>query len=214
MKNLKFLLIQITSIAFLTILFSCEKENINKFTESEDAYLSLKVNNTQNKSADLRPVVNGSNFRRFYIDANGDGHTDLVAIKTRNTGTRSTEIHVIDGKSKFTKFSIQTGTALHETNSDWDFLPAVTRRGGKFGLQIFAIKKRRTGTNKTEIHVLSQNYYYFSRFTYQLGTFLHKTDASYQFKIKGVQHNNFLYDINVFKNGRFYALLKARNLYR
>ena len=40
---------------------------------------------------------------------------DLCFVKKRATGTGRTEVHVLSKKSNYQSFSLQTGTALHET---------------------------------------------------------------------------------------------------
>ncbi len=205
MKNTKTLSIQLIFILFFAFLLgSCEKEDVNDPIQETGVAKLESQQEIMAKGGDLRGLVSGPNFRRYNYDANGDRHTDLVAIKTRNTGTRSTEIHVIDGKSNFTKFLIQTGTALHETGSNWDFAPGHTRRGGKFGMQLYAIKKSRTSSNSTEIHVLSQNYHFFKRWIHQNGSVMPETNRSYSFRIPpGPEYKHHLLRIQVFKNGRF-----------
>jgi hypothetical protein len=53
----------------------------------------------------------------------------------------------------FQRFILQTGTALHETDQTFDF--AVGDWDGDGTLDLIAIKKSATGTNSTEVHVLS-----------------------------------------------------------
>lgn len=211
MKVIKKTAIKVIGLfTILTLFYSCEKENVND-ESIQNLEKSTSLESQQKvmaRQGDLRGLVNGSDFKRYNYDANGDGHLDLVAIKTRNTGTRSTEIHVIDGKSNFTKFLIQTGTALHETGSNWEFAPGHTRRGGKFGMQLYAIKMSGTSTKTTEVHVLSQNYHNFSRWIHQSGSVLPETDRSYSFKIPpGPEDNRHLLRIQVFKNSSFYRNL-------
>ena len=215
MKTLKMLSVQFIVVAlFAFTLTACNEEDVVEPVQEETSANFESKENVTGRSADLRHLLNGPNFRRFYYDANGDGHTDLVGIKTRNTGTRSTEIHVLDGKSRFSKFIIQTGTALHETGSNWEFLLAPTRRGGKFGMQVYGIKKSRTGTRTTEIHVLSQNLHYFKRFVHQSGTVLPETDNTYSFQIQRGPARNHLHNIKVFRRGQLIATLTGYNGYK
>lgn len=92
---------------------------------------------------------------------------DLFAIGKRGTGSGTTEIHVLSAASNYQHFSLQTGTALHETNEEWHFDVAPNR-------DIFAIQTQ--GQTSTEIHVLSAASSY-GQFSLQTGTALHKTDA-------------------------------------
>ena len=100
---------------------------------------------------------------------------DVFAIKKSSTGTRSTEIHVLSTASRYQSFSLQTGTALHETGATFEFAVAPNR-------DVFAIKKSGTGTRSTEIHVLSAASGYQS-FSLQTGTALHETDATFEFAV-------------------------------
>ena len=72
---------------------------------------------------------------------------DVFAIKRKHTGTNSTEVHVLSASSKYKKFKLQTGTCLHETDKNWAFALGTNN-------DLFAIKKRNTGTNSTEVHII------------------------------------------------------------
>ena len=91
-------------------------------------------------------------FAFAITDWDGDGVPDLVAIKKRATGTNSTEVHILSGASNLQQFILQTGTALHETDDSFAF--AITDWDGDGRPDLVAIKKRATGTNSTEVHVL------------------------------------------------------------
>jgi V8-like Glu-specific endopeptidase len=103
------------------------------------------------------------------------GNGDLFAIKKRNTGSSSTEVHVLSAASDYRSFSLQTGTALHETGDEFEF--ALARNG-----DLFAIKKRNTGSSSTEVHVLSAASDYRS-FSLQTGTALHETGGEFEFEV-------------------------------
>lgn len=72
-------------------------------------------------------------------------------------------------------FILQTGTAQHETGDNFDFLLAAN-------LDVFVIKKNQTGSQSTEIGILSAADSYQS-YTLQTGTPLHETDESFEFLI-------------------------------
>lgn len=215
MKKLKILF-----VTAMLILASCEKESLDQ--QNPNQIYDTQIYDTQitgeditRKAGNLLHLVQGPDFRRFNFDVNGDRHSDVLAIKTRNTGTRTTEIHVLDGKSGFKKFLLQTGTALHQTGSNWDFIPAYTDRDNRLGLHIYAIKKNRTGTRSTEVHLISQNFHSFKRFVHQGGTLLPETNNSYTFKITQRRpFDNDLHTIEVFRNGRPYLTLDGRNRYQ
>jgi hypothetical protein len=95
-------------------------------------------------------------------DWTGDGKADLIYIKTRNTGTKMTEIHVCTAASEYQSFALQTGTCFeceqdeHEDDGVW----TVSRKG-----DLVWIKTRNCGSGKIEYHVASRasNYQQFTR---------------------------------------------------
>ena len=102
-------------------------------------------------------------------------NADLVAIKKSKTGSNSTEIHILSAASGYKSFRLQTGTALHETGNNFAFsvLPNA---------DLVAIKKSKTGSNSTEIHILSAASGYKS-FRLQTGTALHETGNNFTFSV-------------------------------
>ncbi|CAN9385099.1 unnamed protein product [Alternaria alternata] len=78
---------------------------------------------------------------------------DLIAIKKSNTASKTTEVYILDGDDHFKTVKLHTQTALHETDPKWDFVVADWNGDGKPDL--IAIKKSRTTTKCTEVHVLS-----------------------------------------------------------
>ena len=52
-------------------------------------------------------------------DQDGDAEQDLFVLARRGTGTSSTEVHVLAGRTAFTGWSLNTGTALLETGPAW-----------------------------------------------------------------------------------------------
>ena len=107
----------------------------------------------------------------FCLAANGD----VFAIKKSGTGSGATEIHVLSAASGYQQFSLQSGTALHQTDATWAFAVAANR-------DLVAIKTSGTGTGTTEIHVLSAASGY-QQFSLQTGTVLHETDATWAFAV-------------------------------
>lgn len=78
-------------------------------------------------------------------------------------------------RASYQQFSLQTGTPIPRLQStdDFVFLLAANR-------DVFAIKKRRTGTGSTEVHVLSAASNY-QRYVVQTGTPLPESDYDFQF---------------------------------
>ncbi|MFD7502164.1 VCBS repeat-containing protein, partial [Streptomyces sp. NPDC059850] len=70
-------------------------------------------------------------------------------------------------RANFSGFVLQTGTPLHETDDTFASLVADWDRDGRPDL--IEVKKSATGTNSTEVHILSgaSN---FQRFVLQTGT--------------------------------------------
>jgi len=89
----------------------------------------------------------GSDNRFVFLTA---PNRDIYAILKNATGSHSTEVHVLTAASNYKQRGLQTGTALHEVGSDdqFEFLLAPNH-------DIYAIKKSGTGTNNTEVHVLT-----------------------------------------------------------
>ncbi len=138
------------------------------------------------------------NFEFVLGDYNNDHEPDLFAIKKSRTGTKSTEIHVLNGANKFKSFLLHTGTALHETSSNFEFLLGDYNNDRKPDL--YAIKKSRTGTKSTEIHILNgaDN---FQSFLLQTGTALHETSSNFEFAL-GHYNNDYKPDLYAIKKNR------------
>jgi hypothetical protein len=119
-------------------------------------------------------------FKFLVADWNRDGKPDLLAVKKSGTASRSTEMHILSGASNFKNYILQTMTALSETSADFDF--AVTDWNGDGKPDVVAVKKSRTASNSTEVHVLS-GMLGFRDFLLQSGTALHQTDGTFAFAV-------------------------------
>ncbi|KAF1993611.1 HET-domain-containing protein [Amniculicola lignicola CBS 123094] len=94
-------------------------------------------------------------FAFAVADWNADGNLDLVAVKMSNTSSSSTELHVLSGLSNYKSFLLHSETGIHETDSSvYEFALADWMRDGK--VNVVGIKKRNTGTNSTEVHILDR----------------------------------------------------------
>ncbi len=120
----------------------------------------------------------GNNFEFCAADYNGDGYTDLWAIKKSNTGTNSTEIHILNGKNNFQDFLLQTGSILHEVVSDFEFEVGDYNKDGK--MDLWAIKKKATESNTVEINILSGKKN-FQSFLLRTGSALHENSKDFEF---------------------------------
>ncbi|KAH8632655.1 HET-domain-containing protein [Alternaria alternata] len=111
----------------------------------------------------------------------GEGEKpDLIAIKKSSTVTKTTEVYILKGDDRFRTPKLQTQTALHETDSKWDFVVADWNRDGKPDL--VAIKKSETATKCTEVHVLS-GASSFQKFSLRAETPLFKSHGLFEFAV-------------------------------
>ncbi|QGW29309.1 FG-GAP repeat domain-containing protein [Phnomibacter ginsenosidimutans] len=94
-----------------------------------------------------------SDYVFFTADYDHDRISDLWVVKTRNTGSKMTELHILDGASKFQKFSLQTATSLPLSGNDFDFGAGDFDRDNV--LDLYCIKKKNTATNSAEVHILN-----------------------------------------------------------
>lgn len=149
---------------------------------------AIKKMKTGTNSTEVHILTADSNYKKFGLHTttalNETGNNfefavadnrDLFAIKKSETGTNSTEVHVLSAASNYKKFGLQTGTALHPTDNSFNFALAANR-------DLYAVKKRGTGTKSTEVHVLSAASGY-KNFATQTGTALHETGDEFQFEI-------------------------------
>ncbi|KAH7190937.1 hypothetical protein DER44DRAFT_796314 [Fusarium oxysporum] len=161
--------------------------------------VAVKMSGTSSNSTEVYILSGASGFKTFLTqtgtglhetstahfdfaltDWNGDNTLDLVVIKKNGTDTKSTEVQILSGASNFQSFILQTGTALQETDDTFAFAMGKWDAGSKPDL--FAIKKSKTGTKSTEMHILS-GASGFQKFILQTGTGLHETDATFDFAV-------------------------------
>lgn len=134
-------------------LFCLSKEDTG--TGSTEVHILTGAKNFQEFLLQTGTAL-GKTDRHFDLevaDWDQDGWTDIVAVAKASTGTGSTEVHVLDGASKFSAFSFQRGTLLAETDDTFSFAVADMNRSVP-GLELIAFMKNHTGTRSTEVHVL------------------------------------------------------------
>ena len=100
----------------------------------------------------------------------------------RNTGSHSTEVHILSGKNNFQSFLLQTKTNLSETDETWKF--SLGDYNGDGSLDLYCIKKRNTGSKKTEVHILGGKSNY-QNFLIQTGTALGEVGDNWDFGVSG-----------------------------
>jgi GH24 family phage-related lysozyme (muramidase) len=117
-------------------------------------------------------------------DFNGDGKLDIFYIAKNNTGSHTTEVHVLRGSDEYKSWLLQTKTILHETDDDWEF--GVSNYVGKGNKDLYCINKRNENGQCTDVHILngSNNYQSWSQ---QTKTKLHMTDENFSFYPVGKQ---------------------------
>ncbi|SPJ91069.1 related to beta transducin-like protein [Fusarium torulosum] len=161
--------------------------------------VAVKSSGTSSNSIEVNILSGASRFRKFIrqtgtglhetpaaqydfalADWDGDKTLDLVVIKKSGTETKTTEVCILSGASNFQNIILQTGTALHETDDTWAFTMGNWNAGRRPDL--FAIKKSNTGTNSTEVHILS-GASGFQKFILQTGTPFHETNAGFDFAV-------------------------------
>ena len=112
----------------------------------------------------------------FLGDYNNNGHLDLYYIKT--SCPEFVEVHVLNGDKNYKEFLLQFQTPLKEEDADFDYCLGDYNHDGF--LDLFCIKKNKTGTKKTEVHILSGKSG-FKEFIFQKETALHETDNNSKF---------------------------------
>lgn len=149
---------------------------------------AIKKSGTGTHSTEIHRLSAASHYQSFTLHSGTALHetdhtwafglatnNDLFAFKKSGTGSHSTEIHVLSAANGYQSFRLQTGTCLHETGPEFDFLVAGNR-------DVYAIKKSSTGSGSTEVHVLSAASNY-QQFSLQTGTALHPTDHTFDFAL-------------------------------
>ncbi len=87
-------------------------------------------------------------------DYNLDGKSDIYAIRKANTGTGTTEVHILNGNGNFQSWLLQTGTALAQTGTDGQWMFALGDYNQDGRLDIFCINKMGS-SSKTRFSVLN-----------------------------------------------------------
>ena len=88
-------------------------------------------------------------------DFNKNRILDLYCIAKYNTGSNSTEVHILNGSDNFKSFLYNNGTPLPEIGDNYDFQLEDYNNDGK--LDLYCIKKFGTKSNCTEISIIRGN---------------------------------------------------------
>ncbi len=125
-------------------------------------------------------------------DYNGNGIMDLFCFKNEK---EKTEVHVLNGENNFKSFLFEYKTALHNFDNSFEF------KIGNFKNpipDIYCIKKNKTGSQSTEIHILSGKELYES-YLNNFKTALEETDDNWTFGIGEYNQNFDRYNIYCIK---------------
>ena len=136
------------------------------------AYVQDMIRNSATTGRVTDPGVGSPNRLLYGLITPMSGSGNLYAI-SRQGGSGTTEVHVLNAASNFSNFILQTPTVLHQTGSgnDWEFLVGDYNRDGRPDLYVI---KRQGGSGTTEVHVLNGATNYRS-WLLQTATVLHPT---------------------------------------
>jgi hypothetical protein len=130
----------------------------------------IKRSNTGSSAIEAHVLSGSSNYQQFVVhtatalrqddsgdflvaDFDGDGIPDLFVIERQNFGSK-VEVYVLSGSSAYHQFVLHTETAIGKGDGhNGDFL--VADFDGDGIPDLFFIKRRNTGSNSIEVHVLA-----------------------------------------------------------
>jgi hypothetical protein len=101
----------------------------------------------------LGPTGDDDAWEFHVADIDSDGIPDVVAVAKQNG--ISTEVHILKGSDNYSKFSLETGTALSLTGKDSRWVFGVNDYNNDGQADLFAINK--VGQHGLEVHVLKGN---------------------------------------------------------
>jgi kumamolisin len=157
--------------------------------------LCIKISNTGTNSMEVHILNGADNFQTFLLhtgtafseadsahlqfglgDFNGDGIPDLYCLKVSNTGTKSLEVHVLNGADNFQSFLLRVGTPILEADAaNFQFAIGDFNRDGV--LDLYCVKLTNTGTSSLEVHVLDGKDH-FQSFLLHTGTSITSAEAA------------------------------------
>ncbi len=132
-------------------------------------------------------------------DYNGDGVPDLWVFLLSGTASGNVEVRVLDGAANFTNTLLSTPIALGPTDlNTFAFEVGDFNHDGR--PDIWAIKKTSTGSNSTEVHILS-GAANFQTFLVHTATVLAETDATWAFQVVDYNRDGTLDVVGFKKSG-------------
>ena len=134
----------------------CIKKN---HSESNQTEIHILDGNDKYKSYLLKTSTKlhetGEGWVFLLGDFNKNRILDLYCIAKYNTGSNSTEVHILNGNDNFKSFLYNNGTPLPEIGDNYDFQLEDYNNDGK--LDLYCIKKFGTKSNYTEISIIRGN---------------------------------------------------------
>lgn len=152
-------------------------------------------------SDEIETVLKSTDYNWDFklADYNNDQKLDLFAI-CRNGASGQTELHILDGESKFQNFLLSTVVNLPNTTDriKYDFELGDYNKDGI--VDLYMIDKQ-GASDKTEVHILdgSDN---FNTFLLHKATKLHSTDGSFEFEVAHYDDDDELDLIAINKKGK------------
>ncbi len=134
-------------------MFPC----ITRDTKGLEVHVLDGANNFQSFVLQTGTPINQADAANFAFgvgDFNRDGSPDLYCIKHSNTGTKSLEVHILNGADKFQSFLLQTGTPINQTDAA-NFAFAVGDFNHDGIADLYCMKFNNTGTNRLEVHIVN-----------------------------------------------------------
>jgi hypothetical protein len=89
-------------------------------------------------------------------DYSGDGAPDLYAFQRTDTWSGQTEVHILDGASRFRALLVHAApTTLAESGNDDAWAFSLADLNGDGVRDLYAVQKQDTDSGRTEVHVLN-----------------------------------------------------------
>ena len=184
-------------------------------------FYCIKQKNTESGTTEIHILSGEDNYQSFIYhgqsalhetdqyfdfcvgDFNHDGYLDLFCIKKQNSVTRTTEVHILSGKTKYLSYLLETKTNLHETDEYFEFY--LSDYNGDGFLDIICVKKKSCVSGFIEVHVLSGKDNYQSYYLQTPTELVEETDKNIQFGISNFNGNDDLFCI--YNNEKEHSLL-------
>ncbi|MGH9837261.1 MAG: S8 family serine peptidase [Blastocatellia bacterium] len=150
------------------------------------AYVQEMIKNSATAGIVQNPGFGSPNRLLYGLITPLSGSGNLYAV-SRQGGSGTTEVHLLNAAGNFRNFLLQTPTALHQTGAgnEWEFLVGDYNRDGRPDLYVIA---RQGGSGTTEVHVLNgaDN---FSTWLLHTATALHQTGSGGEWEFELGDYN-------------------------